>query len=172
MFHQSISSIYRCRVRFVMQTSGTMSCYLLNMPAKFQNLKLKLVGSLWTHHRVTRSWQDKSTWETINNWYVSWLDAFAKNIQFKLIVTGPSVAWTFILKLEPFEVLVDVCRPTWKWLSQCPCQMPNLSLAVCSSGPRPACRVRVSCPDGVAAFGVAVLWTHHQVTRSWPDAST
>ena len=26
MFHQSISSIYRYRVRSVMQTSGTMSC--------------------------------------------------------------------------------------------------------------------------------------------------
>ncbi len=65
--------------------------YLLNVHAKFQNLKLKLVGRLWTHHRVTRSWPDESTWVTISYWYVSWLDAIAKNIQFKLIVTGPSV---------------------------------------------------------------------------------
>ncbi len=61
--------------------------YLLNVQAKFQNLWLKLVGHLcqWTHHQVTRSWPDESTWETINIWYVSWLDAIAKNIQ--LIMT-------------------------------------------------------------------------------------
>ncbi len=60
-------------------------------------------GVVWTDHRVTWSKQDKSTWETIKNWYVSWLDTIAKNMQFKLIVTGPSVGQAdlnLFLKLE------------------------------------------------------------------------
>jgi hypothetical protein len=39
----------------------------------------------------------------------------------------------------------------WKGLSQCPCQVPSLSLAFCCSGGQPACLVLVSCPDRVAA---------------------
>jgi hypothetical protein len=71
------------------------------------------------------------------------------------------LCWFLTQSLGIFQVQVDpkartalyrVCRPRWKRLSPCPCQVLSMSLAVCCSGPRQTGRVWVSGPYAVAAF--------------------
>ncbi len=79
--------------------------------------------------------------------------------------------WLRSFKISCF--VYHVCRPTWKGLSQCPCQVPSLLLAVCCSWDQPASRVQVSCPDSGCLWWRACGLSHTgTVTRSWPDAST
>jgi hypothetical protein len=69
---------------------------------------------------------------------VTWLavqGTFLTLTRLRLVQTD-NLTWKFKVQVDPNlnAALYHVCRPTWKWLSQCPCQVLSLSLAVCCSG--------------------------------------